>query len=143
MSKLSSFLSTPFSRKNIPFIGKKLSLEDIQDKYLRKELKEPRALLALCGGYLTSAPLFLEAFSAPKVEQQLKEQSKIFMMNKTTVNYRSNQKSIWLSKLFKFYGADFNARYKGYERFVRQFINYPPEAPVEWIETDWTLNEFK
>jgi hypothetical protein len=143
MSKLSSFLSTPYSRKNIHFIGKKLSLEEIQDKHLRKELKEPRALLALCGGYLTSAPIFLEAFRADKVEQQLNEQSKNFIMNKRTVNFRSKDKTIWLSKLFKLYGADFNARYKGYERFIRQFINYPNETPVEWIETDWTLNDFK
>lgn len=140
---IGSLFSSTWNRKFINLLGKEMSLDDIEHKKIRKQFKEPRIHFAVNCASLSCPSLFQEAFNSEHLDAQLNLAAKKFLKDTTKNYYDSKEKVYYLSKLFQWYGADFNGKYKGYINFVEQYIKAPKNTPVEWNEYNWNLNEFK
>lgn len=140
---IGSIFSSAWSKDFINLLGKKLSLDDIEHETIRKKFKEPRIHFAVNCASISCPSLLQEAYNSEHLEAQLNFSAKRFLTNKNKNYYSKTEKAFYLSKIFKWYGADFNAKYKGYVNFVKKYLTAPNNTPVEWLDYDWTLNEFK
>lgn len=127
----------------INLLGKKMSLDDIEHKTIRKNFKEPRIHFAVNCASISCPSLLQEAYNAEHLNSQLEFSAKRFLTNSNKNYYNKKEKAYYLSKIFKWYGADFNAKYKGYIRYIQKYLKAPENTPVEWLDYDWTLNEYK
>lgn len=140
---IGSIFSSAWSIEFITLLGKKMTLDDIEHETIRKNFKEPRIHFAVNCASISCPSLLQEAFNAEHLESQLDFSAKRFLTNKSKNFYDKKEKALYLSKIFKWYGADFNAKYKGYVKFVNKYLTAPKNTPVEWLDYDWTLNEIK
>lgn len=137
----SFFSRGPWGDEFIPLFGKKMSLDDIEHKTIRKKFSEPRIHFAVNCASIGCPSLFQVAFTGEKLEEQLTSATLNFMTNKSK-NY-SKKGNLYLSKIFKWYGSDFEKKHKSHKDFALKFIKASKYADVEWNEYDWNLNEYK
>jgi hypothetical protein len=118
-----------------------LSLGDIEHKILRK-MNEPRIHFAInCASY--SCPKLLNvAFTAAEMEKQL-HQVTISFINDTALNKLSEEK-LELSSIFKWYKKDFtkSSSLVDYLKLYTK-IEIKPNADIDYLKYNWSLNEAK
>ena len=140
-------------KKGIPFVsdvweinffeieGKSYNLNDIEHGIIRKRFAEPR-IHAACNCASFSCPrLRNEAFTAVRLEEQLDDQMKGFINNKTKNKLDANNPKI--SKIFKWYGGDFKKTGKSVREFINQYaeVKINEGADFDYLDYIWTLNE--
>lgn len=140
-------------KKGIPFIndvweinffkieGISYNLNDIEHGIIRKRFTEPR-IHAACNCASFSCPkLRNEAFTAEKLEEQLDEQMRSFIKNKTkNLVDEDNPK---LSKIFRWYAGDFKKTGVSIRKYINQYseIKIKKGADIDYLSYDWALNE--
>ncbi|MGL1937380.1 MAG: DUF547 domain-containing protein [Fibrobacterales bacterium] len=136
---LGGVFSSPWSKEFITlFKGfNNFSLDDIEHKMIRKEFDEPRIHFAVVCASIGCPPLRDEAFTAQNLTQQLQSQAETFL-NDTSKNYVKGNK-LYLSKIFDWYGGDFNKQHGSYLSFIQKKLN-TKNSDIEWLEYDWNLN---
>ncbi len=117
------------------------SLNNIEHEVLRK-MNEPRIHFAInCASY--SCPQLLNtAFTAEHMEQMLAQATVIFV-NDTQRN-RFTAKTAQLSKIFKWYAADFTKQ-TTLLAYINKYLASPiqKDAKIDYLDYDWRLNEAK
>lgn len=130
----------------IPFFtigGEEFTLDKIEHSILRKQFKEPRIHFAIvCGSF--SCPKFRnEAYTGDRLEEQLQEQTRDFILDKTRNDTGSNP--VQLSSIFKWYAEDFSSAFSD-DRSLLQWINQYLEpkmdetSPIEFLPYNCALN---
>jgi hypothetical protein len=134
------FSSGPWGKEFIKLFGKKISLDFIEHKTIRKNFHEPRIHFAVNCASIGCPSLLTSAFTATKLEQQLQQAALNFVSNQTKNSLKG--KTLYLSKIFKWYGDDFKQKYGGYQKFVIKTLRLPNKVyPVEFNEYNWSLNQ--
>lgn len=134
-------INKPWDKAWIKYGGELISLGEIEHKILRK-MNEPRIHFVInCASY--SCPKLLnEAYTEGKLDKQLDEATKDFV-NDPSRNIISENKAE-LSKIFKWYKKDFenNGSLIVYlNQYLKSSIN--PDAKIEYLKYNWSLNEIK
>jgi hypothetical protein len=142
-------LRGPWTESFAEVAGKRYSLDEIEHRVIRKQFREPRIHFALVPAALGAAPLRSEAYAGDRLEQQLDDQTRIFLTQSPTKNRVDVvKKTIYLSRIFDYYPEDFG----GTTRATIQFIaRHHPDGPAKtlllgrrlpMVETtyDWRLN---
>lgn len=153
----------------IPGVWKKLrrpavggvpkSLDDIEHGTLRKAFNEPRVHFALVCASVGCPPLRPEAYTAQKLESQLEDQTRRFL-NDNRHGMTIRDKGIYVSRIFKWFGEDFEqfatdeCRIRGRmrEAGIAAFVaRYRPDTEygrlcggtgrLKFLKYDWRLNE--
>ena len=133
------FSSGPWKKEFIKLLGMNMSLDHIEHDELREKFKEPRIHFALNCASIGCPSLLQESFVASKIEEQLNRAAKNFLSNKSK-NYLEG-KILHLSKIFKWYGSDFKAKYGSYKNYVIMTLGIPQnDYEVEFNDYDWRLN---
>lgn len=132
-------LEKPWDQKIIPLWGKTISLNQLEHEIIRKEFDEPRIHFALNCASIGCPPLRTEPFTAGSLETQLEEQAHGFL-NDTSRN-RLEGKTLWLSKIFQWYGDDFNNKHGSYQEYAKKVLGIDSKVKVKFLEYDWNLNE--
>lgn len=136
------FVNTPWDIKFIKIGGKELDLNNIEHSILRKEFDEPRIHFAInCASY--SCPVLrAEAYTAEKLEAQLKEQAESFVNDPRRNKITSSTAE--LSKIFDWFGGDFTKK-STLNAFINQYskTKLTDKTKVSYIEYDWRLNDSK
>jgi len=136
------FSSGPWKMKFIPLFGKKMSLDDIEHETIRKNFDEPRIHFAVNCASIGCPSLLQETFTAAKLEVQLEKAAHHFLTNTDKNELKEN--TLYLSKIFKWYGDDFNQKYSGFKKYVIKTLNLPNRNyEIKFKEYDWNLNESK
>lgn len=136
------FSSGPWKKKFIPLFGKKMSLDEIEHETIREQFKEPRIHFAVNCASISCPALLQEAFVASKLEKQFDMAAMNFLTD--TSKNEVKGKALHLSKIFKWYGDDFNQKHGGFEEYVIKTLNLPKlDYEVEFKDYDWNLNESK
>ncbi|MDC1175377.1 DUF547 domain-containing protein, partial [Bacteriovoracaceae bacterium] len=128
----------------ISLLGKKVTLDNIEHDMIRKDFDEPRIHFAVNCASIGCPSLLSEAFTFNQIEQQLEKATKLFLNDKSK-NYIKDNK-IYLSKIFKWYGEDFNSKHGSFINFVSKYlktINPKKNNDVEWTSYNWDLNGLK
>jgi hypothetical protein len=139
----------PWKEDIVRAAGRVLSLDDVQNKILRVEFKEPRIHMALVGAALSSPPLRPEAYEGSKLEEQLQDQTRTFLRERQTANRLDLGNSIiYLSPIFDWNRADFGRTDAGILKFVSSYFEGAGERAafaasrltIEFTDFDWSLN---
>jgi hypothetical protein len=132
-----------FFRERRLTAGRRLSLDDIEHRILRKEIAEPRVHFVLnCAS--TSCPALPErALTAASLDATLDAATRRFLADSTKNRWGANGR-LELSSIFKWYGEDFVAAAGSVPAFVARYWTQgePPRAstPVTFLPYDWSLN---
>ena len=138
-------ISKPWDRKVLTLGKDNYSLNDIEHKILRKKFSDPRIHAALVCASRGCPGLGRTAFLPQNLDKQLDQSFGSFINNPKKNRIKPENGTIYLSKIFKWYGKDFRAK-GGFKKFI---AGYAPQdmadsikkAKVKFQGYDWLLNE--
>lgn len=129
--------------------GHHYTLDDIEQRIIRAKFHEPRIHFALVCAAMGCPPLRSEAYTGAKLDAQLDDQARIFLLESPAKNRVDVPgRSVYVSMIFNLYKDDFRSTPAAAGRFIAQFY---PSGPVKdllesgdfkLVETpyDWALN---
>jgi hypothetical protein len=138
------FFGNPFRDEFFSLLGRKASLDAIEHGMLRKRYAEPRLHFALNCASVGCPMLREEAYVAPRLEQQLEEQTVRFLSDRSRNRYREGRLEV--SMIFDWFRDDFEPR----EAFLLRYaalLGVPPGLSASsmpklaFLDYDWSLND--
>ncbi len=131
-------IGKPWDKKIVPLFGKKVSLNHVEHEILRKDFYEPRIHFALNCASIGCPPLRTAPFTGNNLSLELDEMALTFLTDKN--RNRLDGKALYLSKIFQWYGDDFNKAHGSYEKYVKKVLGIEKKVKVKFLEYDWNLN---
>lgn len=122
--------------------GREYNLNQIEHDVIRKEFDEPRIHMALVCAARSCPPLRSEAYEGVRLDEQLEDNSRIFLHDTSKNWYDKETNTLHLSELFKWYGEDFVTRHGSAEEFALGIlgISRAKGVTVKYAVYDWDLN---
>jgi len=123
------------------------SLNQIEHQQIRPKFKEPRIHFVLVCAAYGCPPLRTEAYTADKLEAQLEDQTRYAHTHDRWLQYDSENNVVHLTKLYDWYGGDFEQAAGSVLQYVARYVpevksaleaGNPPS--IQWIDYDWKLN---
>ena len=140
---IGGWFGSPWKIKFLEIFNKKISLDTVEHGIIRKDFNEARIHFAVNCASFGCPSLLPEAFTGKGLELQLDKAAKNFLTNTAKNKYVESSKTIYMSKIFKWYGDDFKSQYGSYKKFASKYITFPTNAQVDWLDYDWNLNQIK
>ena len=148
----------PWKDKFFTLFGQPAYLDLVEHEILRKEgaYDDPRVHVAVVCASIGCPMLRNEAFTAERLEAQLEDAMRRFMSDRSRNRYNAQAKRLEVSKIFDWYGKDFEKGHKGYAsvkgtlaRYAELLADAPADreavrsqaAEVAFLEYDWALND--
>lgn len=120
--------------------GKKMTLNTLEHKIIRRRFKEPRIHFAVNCASIGCPRLERRAFRAETLDADLERLTREFVESEKHVRAEGN--TLWVSKILDWYGKDFGdvaaylTRYASPEKATAM-----KNKKIRFIEYDWSLNE--
>ncbi|MCO4793517.1 MAG: DUF547 domain-containing protein [Bacteriovoracaceae bacterium] len=149
---LGGLFSSPWKKKFFKLFGEDFWLDRIEHDIIRKKFKEARIHFAVNCASLGCPSLYPHAFTAGQLETQLEESSKIFLRDQDENKIDISKKTVYLSKIFKWYGGDFEKQHKSVENFISKYFDVDESIKsqiatkkysIKYLDYNWKLNEWK
>lgn len=128
--------------------GRPVTLNDIEHKLLRAQLKEPRIHAALVCAARSCPPLRMEVYVADRIEAQLDDQARIFLNDPARNLFDRTHGEVKLSEIFKWFGEDFGKKPKGVIAFAMRYVDtdtkkwlHDGKYKLSYFDYDWNLND--
>ncbi len=154
---LGSVFQSPWKRKFFTLLGNERHLDDIEQGMIRTPgaFDEPRIHIALVCASIGCPMLRNEAYAAERLEAQLEDGMRRFFSDRNRNRFDAASGTLRVSKLFDWYGKDFDGGHAGFASLAATFAKYAEylaEAPVaqarirsgdyrlEFLDYDWKLN---
>ena len=143
---------TPWEKPIVVTRGNRLSLNDVEEYFVRMRFQDPRVHFALVCAARGCPPLRAEPYRGDMINAQLDEQTRNYLQDTSENSFDIRTHAASLSKIFEWYPNDFGGTNEGILRFIAQFV---PDAvarairenPFAWSvafkEYDWRLNSEK
>jgi hypothetical protein len=138
---IGGLFSGPWDQKFIYLMGKNMTLNKIEHGTIRKQFKEPRIHFAVNCASIGCPSLLQEAFVGSKLDTQLETATKNFLANNEKNFYDKSKNTLFMSKIFKWYGGDFEDKFGSKEQFISKYIEFPKNADTDYLDYNWNLNE--
>ncbi len=134
-------VNTPWQIEFFKIGGEEMNLDKIEHDILRKVYFDPRIHFVVVCASRSCARLRNEAYTADKLEAQMDDQTKKFLAN-TDKNILDATKPK-LSKYFDWYKGDFEKDGNTVPKFIAKYsdVTISPDADIEYLDYDWSLNE--
>ncbi len=142
---LGSLFKSPWKKKFVKINAKTIHLDNIEHDILRPVFKDPRIHFAVNCASRSCPPLLAEPFTGSNLERQL-EEATISFINDPQSNFVKGGR-LYVSRIFKWFGEDFNDDILGYFRsyargeLAKQIANAGKELKIEYLDYDWSLND--
>lgn len=147
----SALKKTAWDKPFISIQGQAYTLNQIEHKILRQQYKDPRIHFAIVCAAKSCPPLRWEAYEGFRLDQQLDDQARIFLVKRTDLNsFDEKNRTAKMSMIFKWFRGDFGNSTK---QLLIYLSRYLPAATADSIKTaperwqikfnpyDWSLNE--
>lgn len=154
-------ISGVWDRLTFRVMGEDTTLDGIEHGKLRAHFNEPRVHMALVCAAMGCPPLRNEPYTADRLDAQLDDQATRFLRNPKKFRIDRENKRVYLSPIFDWFGDDFIKTYgtkeerPGFspkELAVMRFVShYVPDSDrgylstgsfsVSYLPYDWSLNE--
>lgn len=133
-------VNTPWDIKFITIQGITYDLNNIEHDIIRKEFNEPRIHFAVNCASVSCPNLRNEAFVTSRLNEQLDDQARKFINDKSKNNISAN--SAQLSKLFTWFKGDFTKQ-GTVVAFINKYstVKLSEKAKIDYLEYNWNLNE--
>lgn len=145
---IGSWLKGPWDQPVVRLFGRTLTLNDLEHKILQVQYAEPRIHFALVCAARGCPPLRNEAYVGNRLDAQLDDQARQFLgtPGKNRVDFTDHV--IYLSPIFKWYGADFEKQAGSVLSFLKPYWPAKDAAEiakggfsVRYTDYDWSLNQ--
>ncbi len=150
----------PWKDKFFTLFGQSANLDFIEHETLRKEgvYDDPRVHVAVVCASIGCPMLRNEAVTAANLEASLDDGLKRFLSDRTRNRFNAQSKKLEISKIFDWYGKDFEKGHKGFtsvkqtmSKYADQLADSPADralvkdqkAEVTFLDYDWSLNDNK
>lgn len=151
-------LSSPWKKEFIPLLEETRSLDNIEHDMIRgtERYREPRIHFAVNCASIGCPALRNEAFTAEKLEQQMEEQTRLFLADRSRNHVDNN--TLFVSKIFDWYREDFEKGWKGYHSLEDFLLDYADALALEqdqktrlanknmrirFTDYNWALNDIQ
>ena len=143
---LGSFFKSPWEQSFFKLLGKQRSLDWLEHEKIRVDFNEPRIHFALVCAAVSCPKLRSKAYQASQLNEQLENQTRLFLSDRDKNGI--DEAGIYLSKIFKWYGDDFN----GIHTFLRHYSDALTDSasdakslthsklPIRYTDYNWALN---
>ena len=155
---LGSTFRSPWKRKFILLLGQERSLDDVEHGLIRAPgaFDEPRIHVAVVCASIGCPMLPKEAFTADQLDSQFENAMRRFLSDATRNRFDAAAKRLSVSRIFDWYGKDFEQGHQGFDSLGTTFLRYAeqlastPEARallvagdyrIEFLDYDWRLND--
>jgi len=135
-----------FDKKEHLLAGKKITLNDIENKLLRGQFNnDPRFHFVLVCAGLGCPPIINVVYLPKTLEVQLNKQTALAINNPSFIKVNTKKKKVQFSQIFEWYTADFTTGNKSLIDFVNIYRTTPilGKYKSSYYSYDWTLNETK
>lgn len=133
-----------FTRSTSTIAGKKYSLNQIEHGILRPSFAEPRIHFALVCASVGCPLLRRGAYFPESARTQLEADAQRFIHNPDKVRYDAAKKTLYLSKIFQWYGEDFVKAAGSVTAYVGGYLGADAAVGDGWaivfLPYDWNLN---
>lgn len=133
-----------FTRPIYRLHGQCLSLNAIEHNILRRKFTEPRIHFALVCASLGCPLLRAGAYWPDQLTKQLEEDAYRFIHNPDKAHYNAANQTLYCSKIFKWYKADFltvTDSITAYINGYRTDIDLPSSVAIAYLPYSWALNQ--
>ena len=153
-------ISGVWNRRKFVLAGKEKTLDNIEHDILRQDFNEPRIHVALVCAAMSCPPLRNEPYLPEQLDTQLDDQTVKFASSPHGFSLDQQDKRVYLSSIFKWYGQDFEKTYGIKTKFngndkQRAVLNYltpvlnsesqkfleQEDYKVKYLDYDWSLNK--
>ncbi len=155
-----SVIGNPWKDRFFTLLGRQQHLDGIEHETMRSPgaFDDPRVHVAVNCASVGCPMLGNRALTPDKIEAQLDELFMRFMADRSRNRYNVPAKTIELSRIFDWYGKDFDKGHKGFSsvndvvaKYADQLADAPEDrallrsgkAPVRFLEYDWSLNDVR
>jgi uncharacterized membrane protein YdjX (TVP38/TMEM64 family) len=132
--------------------GETYTLLYIENEIIRRRYHDPRIHFAIVCASMGCPPLRSEAFTGPKLEVQLDDQARTFLL-RSPVKNRINvaNRIVYASPIFTWYREDFGGSETAVGKFIAQYYPAGPERDLlvsgdftlKSTDYDWSINILK
>jgi hypothetical protein len=135
-----------WNRPVLNLLGRKVSLNHIENARLRREFEDPRVHFAIVCASVGCPVLREDAYRPEHLDAQLNDQIFRFVQAPDKFRYDAAHDTLFLSPIFKWFGEDFE-KTGGIIPFVKSYASkeigsqLSPDTRIEWQDYDWGLNE--
>lgn len=147
--------SSPWRQEIVSLFGEQVSLDDIEHGMIRgwDRYQEPRIHFAVNCAAIGCPSLRPEAYESERLEQQLEENTRLFLSDRTRNYYSSGR--IYISSIFKWYREDFEQGWLGVNSVAEFLQRYSDvleldegveerlnegQLRIRYSRYDWKLN---
>ncbi|MEA5466594.1 DUF547 domain-containing protein [Leptothoe sp. PORK10 BA2] len=124
--------------------GQSVSLNNIEHDILRQRFLDPRIHFALVCASIGCPWLRAEAYLPDKLTEQLDGDCDRFINNPDKVRYDAASQTLYCSKIFKWYKADFLTAAESIVEYCDRYYTaaqIPASAVVVYLPYSWELNQ--
>lgn len=138
IKKIGNLFKGPWDQPVVPLFGKTITLNNLEHDIIRKQFDEPRIHMALVCAAKGCPPLRSEAFTAEQLNEQLDDQSRIYLASPAGLVVDRAKGEAHISSIFKWYGGDFSS----VPAFVEQHSGQSLDGlKIRYLDYDWSLND--
>ncbi len=144
IKEIGGFFRSPWRIELIHVAGRKLTLDDVEKAILIPEFADPRVHFAINCASMSCPPLAVEPYEGARLDAQLEARARAFV--NSPAGCRLEGRTLWLSRIFKWYGGDFGpdvvawVRSRAEGELARGLDALEGRPEVRWMEYDWSLN---
>jgi len=133
----------PWEQPIVNLFGDKITLNALEHEIIRKNYPEPRVHFALVCAAMGCPVLIDQAYNASTLDEQLEEQTKIFLLNKEKNSINIKQKTLMLSPIFDWFKQDFITKSGSVIEFVNPYFDNQANKKfkIKYTHYDWSLND--
>lgn len=144
IKELGFLFQSPWEKPLVRINGETLTLDDIEHRILRPRFKDPRVHFAINCASKSCPPLRPEPYRGEVLESQLTDATTSFLNDPE--NYRFDGSDFFVSRIFDWFGEDFNNDPVGfYRQYAQGDLRKRLEKAaggitVRYMDYDWSLN---
>lgn len=129
-----------FDKTTYELAGKKITLNDIENKMLRAVFNDARVHFVLVCGAKGCPPLIAEAYTPEKLEQQVNQQTIKALNNDDFIQV--SKKKVAFSEIFKWYKEDFVSKDQNEIDYINTYRDQKIDSKLKitYYPYNWNLN---
>ena len=151
-------IGNPWKDRFFTLLGKPQHLDGIEHETMRAPgaFDDPRVHVAVNCASVGCPMLSNRALTPDKIDAQLDDLMMRFMSDRSRNRYNAQTKTVELSRIFDWYGKDFEKGHKSFStvndvvaKYADQLADVPDDrarlrsgqVPIRFLEYDWSLND--
>ena len=139
--------STDFYTTREHMVADKLmSPDDIQHEILRKQFKDPRIHFVIVCASTGCPPQPRFAYTEANVQTMLEQETRKYLNSQRGTRIDKAAKTLYLSKIFDWFSADFIKRSGSVTEFIKPYVNeevlslLEQNPKISYLDYSWALN---